>query len=135
MAVQIAQPGEDVPEFFGEWLQRVDDEDHREIFLHVLMWVHQSFPELGYRIAWNQPMFTLDKTFIIGFSPARNHLSFAPERDAVLHFSREFTRRGISFGKMLVRMPWKDPVPYDMLTEVITYNMEQKRGMTSFWRQ
>ncbi|MDK7109755.1 MULTISPECIES: hypothetical protein [Corynebacterium] len=40
---------------------------------------------------------------------------------------------------MMVRFPWPkdgkaESMPLDLLTKMIEFNMEDKRGMTKFWR-
>ncbi|EEB62362.1 iron chaperone [Corynebacterium amycolatum] len=138
MAVQH-MTDETIAEFFADHLSRVDDDTQRAVALEVLEWVHEKYPELGVRIAWNQPMFTLGGTFIIGFSYAKKHMAIAPERAGIEKFSDEFDAHGLSYGKMMVRFPWPkdgkaESMPLDLLAKMIEFNMEDKRGMTKFWR-
>ncbi len=112
------QPGENLADFFAEYLSHVDDDTQRDVALAVLEWVHERYPDLGIRIAWNQPMFTLGATFVIGFSYAKKHMAIAPERAGIERFADEFDRRGLSYGKMMVRFPWPadgspDSMPLD----------------------
>ena len=41
--------------------------------------IQKEFPNLTVELKWNQPMFIINGTFIIGFSVAKNHISIAPE--------------------------------------------------------
>lgn len=41
--------------------------------------IQKEFPNLTVELKWNQPMFIMNGTFIIGFSVAKNHISIAPE--------------------------------------------------------
>ena len=140
MAVQHMQPGADLEQFFGEILSRIDNAAHRSRALEVLEWVHSTYPELGVRIAWNQPMFTLGNTFIIGFSYAKKHLAVAPEPAGIEKFSEQFSDRGLSYTTMLVRFPWAldgelaADMHLDLLGEMIEFNMADKEGMEKFWR-
>lgn len=138
MAVQHMSD-ETIAEFFADHLSRVDDDTQRAVALEVLEWVHERYPALKVRIAWNQPMFTLGDTFIIGFSYAKKHMAIAPERAGILRFADEFDRRGLSYGKMMVRFPWPadgsaTSMPLDLLGEMIEFNMKDKQGVTKFWR-
>lgn len=128
MAVQHMSD-ETIAEFFADHLSRVDDDTQRAVALEVLEWVHERYPALKVRIAWNQPMFTLGDTFIIGFSYAKKHMAIAPERAGILRFADEFDRRGLSYGKMMVRFPWPadgsaTSMPLDLLGEMIEFNMK-----------
>lgn len=138
MAVQHLT-NETIAELFADHLSRVDDDTQRAVALDVLEWVHERYPELGVRIAWNQPMFTLDGTFIIGFSYAKKHMAVAPERAGIEHFAEKFDALGLSYGKMMLRIPWPtdgkaESLPLDLLADMIEFNMSEKKGMTKFWR-
>ena len=39
--------------------------------------IQKEFPNLTVELKWNQPMFIINGTFIIGFSVAKNHISIA----------------------------------------------------------
>lgn len=120
--------------FLAPILDKIQDENQRDQASQVLTWVHETYPQLGVRIAWNQPMFTQDGTFILGFSYAQKHFSVAPEGEGIEHFAPLFDQLGISYGKKFFRIPWDTPVPYDLLAQVIDYNCTEKQGYTSFWR-
>ncbi|ODS19526.1 hypothetical protein BGK38_03125 [Corynebacterium diphtheriae] len=113
----------------------ISNPTNRAIAEQILAWVHEEFPDLGYRFAWKQPMFTHHGTFIIGFSPATNHISFAPERAGIVKWEPQLKQRGLSYGKMMVRLPWDQPIPFDLLRDVIAFNIDDKRDVTSFWRK
>ncbi|UWE84174.1 iron chaperone [Corynebacterium diphtheriae bv. mitis] len=95
MATRIAEPGEPIIEFFADWLDRISNPTNRAIAERILAWVHEEFPDLGYRFAWKQPMFTHHGTFIIGFSPATNHISFAPERAGIVKWEPAVETTGV----------------------------------------
>ena len=138
MAVQHMQPGADLEQFFEEILSRIDNAAHRSRALEVLEWVHSTYPELGVRIAWNQPMFTLDNTFIIGFSYAKKHLAVAPEPAGIEKFSEQFSDRGFPTPPCWCAFPGLHgelaaDMHLDLLGEMIEFNMADKEGMEKFW--
>ncbi len=118
-----------------EFLATIPDDDNRAQMLDVLVWVGLTYPELELRIAWNQPMFTHHGTYIIGFSAASKHMAMAPERATVIRFEPVMRERGTDFGKMFARQPWNKPFDYELLDAFIQYQLEDKRDITSFWRQ
>ncbi|MDP9800806.1 uncharacterized protein YdhG (YjbR/CyaY superfamily) [Arcanobacterium wilhelmae] len=135
MATVIADGHEPVREFFADWLATIPVPENRERAARILEWVRAEFPQLGFRFAWRQPMFTDHGTFIIGFSPAREHLAFAPEKEGIEHFASAFAQAGLTHGSRLARMRWDAPVPWDLLRDVIEFQIAQKAGITSFWRK
>lgn len=122
-------------ETFQPYLDKVDDDMQLARVSEVLAWVGQTFPQLGKRIAWNQPMFTDHGTFIIGFSRAKGHLAVAPEYVALQKLSSELDAAGYNHTTMLFRIPWDKPVDYDLLRRIIEFNIADKAETTTFWRK
>lgn len=51
--------------------------------------IQKEFPNLTGELKWNQPMFIMNGTFIIGFSVAKNHISIAPEAVTMAIFTND----------------------------------------------
>lgn len=120
---------------FAEYLDHIENPDSRDRMREVLDWVTTTFPNLGQRIAWNQPMFTDHGTFIIGFSVSKHHMAISPEHAGILYFSDEIIKAGYEHTPNLVRIPWDGPVDYSLLEKMIAYNILDKADFTTFWRQ
>ncbi|HHT20076.1 MAG TPA: iron chaperone [Tissierellia bacterium] len=120
---------------FSPYLEKIDDPKHRERLSQVLQWVRDTFPELDPRIAWNQPMFTHQGTFIIGFSRAKAHLAVSPEYITLQQFSDELEQAGYHHTTMLFRIPWQREVDYELLRKMIEFNIKDKASYTTFWRK
>lgn len=122
-------------EVFAEFLSAIEDPQQRARTEEALSWVLKRFPQLVPRIAWNQPMFTDHGTFIIGFSVAKHHLAVSPEKAGIDHFSDEIRQAGYEHSKMLMRLPWDQPVDFSLLKKMIEFNMADKAGSKLFWRK
>lgn len=123
-----------IPEF-ETYLQAIPDPDHQERVRTVLTWVQTTFPQLQQRFAWNQPMFTDHGTFIIGFSVAKPHMGFAPEGEAMVHFADQIQAARYNPGKKFGRIKWTQDVDYDLLRQIIDFNISEKADCTTFWRK
>lgn len=117
-----------------EYLATIPNDENRARMVDVLVWVGLTYPELELRIAWNQPMFTHHGTYIIGFSAASTHMAMAPERATTIRFESIMRERGTGFGTILARQPWDKPFDYELLDSFIQHQLEEKQGITSFWR-
>ena len=126
--------GMSITEFFEQILAKIPNPENRARATEVLEWVHKTYPQLVARIAWNQPMFTDHGTYIIGFSYAAKHMSVTPEQAGMIRFEDELEKRNISRGSMLFRVPWDEEVPFDLLSQMIEFNIDDKADITSFWR-
>lgn len=122
-------------DIFNEFLTKIEDPINRERTIDVLTWVKEQFPALKQELKWNQPMFTYNGTFIIGFSVAKNHLAVAPEKVVIDQFSHLIKKAGYNHTKQLIQIPWNKAVNYTLLKEIITYNMKEKEGYPTFWRK
>ncbi len=125
----------DTMEVFAEFLEQIDNSEHRDRTEKVLGWVTEKFPNLMPVIKWNQPMFTDHGTFIIGFSLAKKHLAIAPEEQGIHQFSNEIVEAGYEHTKMLVRIPWDKTVNYSLLEKMIEFNILDKADCSTFWRK
>ncbi|ERG67915.1 iron chaperone [Exiguobacterium chiriqhucha] len=121
-------------ETFDDFLATIDDPEHRAKLDDIFVWVRETFPHLEERIAWNQPMFTDHGTFIIAFSVAKAHFAVAPEAVPLEVFQMQIREAGYTQTKQLFRIKWSQAVDYDLLRDIIAFNIEDKAGHTSFWR-
>lgn len=122
-------------EVFAQYLERINNHEHRARTEEVLAWVSRTFPQLVPKIAWNQPMFTDHGTFIIGFSVAKHHLAVAPERAGIMRFADDIVQAGYEHTKELVRIRWDRPVHYSLLEKMIEFNILDKADCSTFWRK
>ena len=120
---------------FDEYLISIENPAHSLRMREVLSWVIREFPNLKPRIAWNQPMFTDHGTFFIGFSVSKHHLSVAPERVVIIHFSDEIIKSGYEHTKELIHIPWDSPVDSSLLERIIKFNIIEKSDCLTFWRK
>lgn len=134
-SIGIEMKGGNRMEVFATYLLSIENDDNRKRTLEVLTWVHETFPNLEPRFAWNQPMFTDHGTFIVGFSVAKHHLAIAPEGAGIRHFSEKIVAAGYTHGAKFMRIKWESPVNYVLLEEIIRFNMEEKKDCISFWRK
>ncbi len=119
---------------FSEYINLIENKENRIKFVEVLEFVVKKFPHLEIVIKWNQPMFTDHGTYIVAFSATKNHINIAPERDTMIHFENLVKSRGVAFTKMLIQMKWTKPIDFELIEEVIKYNIVEKKDTTTFWR-
>lgn len=119
---------------FKVYLENLTPEQYRQLN-KILNWIHNEFPELEPIIKWNQPMFQIHGTFIIGFSASKKHISVAPENIVMEHFQKEIEEAGYTQSKALFRILLTDEINYDLLRSIIEYNIESKKEITTFWRK
>lgn len=122
-------------DIFNEFLNKIENDENREKLVKLLQWIQHTFPNLKAEYKWNQPMFTNNGTFIIAFSVAKNHVSIAPEKVALDHFTDEITKAGYDYSNQIFRMKWKQEFNYDLIGRIIQFNIDDKKDSKTFWRK
>lgn len=122
-------------ETFNDFLNTIENVEHRTRMEEILSWIEKKFPQLGKRIAWSQPMFTDHGTFIMGFSVAKHHIAVSPEKAGLRQFSERIAKAGYDGSKEIFRIRWEKPVDYELLEDMIEFNIEDKADCKTFWRK
>ena len=122
-------------EVFSAFFAGIPDKDNRRRTEEVFTWVHETFPTLMPKIAWNQPMFTEHGTFIIGFSVAKHHLSVTPDVIGMKHFSEDIAKSGYTQTINLFRIKWDMAVDHGLLARIIQFNIDDKKDCKTFWKK
>lgn len=121
-------------EQFDHFLEGVENPKNREKLKEILEWTHEKFPQLEPIVKWNQPMFADHGTYIIGFSVSQKHIAVSPEVAGMKHFTEQINRAGYTQTNNIFRIGWNDPVDFELLKEMITFNIIDKAEATKFWR-
>ena len=120
---------------FDDYLDQIEDFEHRARFAEVMAWMNSNYPKLGQRIAWNQPMYIDHGTFIISFNAYKHHMTVAPEVAGIKHFEEEIAKAGYKHTTMLIQIPWDKPVNYELMSKLIDFNIQDKADVQTFWRK
>ncbi|MGJ8730312.1 iron chaperone [Listeria aquatica] len=122
-------------ETLTEYLDTLEMPEQRARMVEIFDWIKESFPDLVPVIKWNQPMFTDHGTFIIGFSTSKKHISVAPEVKTMKKFEEKIADAHYGATSNLFRITWKQPTNFDLLKEIIEFNVTDKQDHTKFWRE
>ena len=120
--------------YFNDYLNNIEQPDHRKKMEAIFNWVDTTFPELDKVIKWNQPMFTAHETFIIGFSVSKPHFSVSPETKCLEQFADAIENAGYSHTDNIFRIKWTEPIDQALIEDMIAFNLKDKAEMTRFWR-
>lgn len=120
---------------FEEYLQTIENEEHRAQLKEVLDWVANTFPTMEKKIGWKQPMFTNNETYIVGFSVAKNNYAIGVEKYTLDLFRDEVQAAGYDTTSQLIKVKWNQETDYKLLEKLIAFNIKDKEGYTGFWRK
>lgn len=118
-----------------DYLETISNVDNRKKLKDLFENILSTFPTIEVKIAWNQPMFVNKNTYIIGFSVAKNHFAIAPEQVAIESFSDRIIASGYEHTKNIIKINWSTTINYDLIKDIIAFNISDKEGYTTFWRK
>lgn len=119
---------------FKPYLEKIEDKKDRKKVRDVYKWIEDQFPDLQREVKWSTPLYSHHGTFIIGVKPARKHFSINPEFKGIDVFSDKIKKAGYTHEKMTYKIKYSDEVDYELLKEIIEYNIEDKKDAVKFWR-
>ncbi len=79
-------------------------------------------------------MYVHDATFIVGFGPYKDYFAVSPEAYTVTKFQDEVAKAGYSNTKNFIRIGWDEDVNLALLKKLISFNINDKAGLSTFWR-
>ncbi|MEY5017431.1 MAG: hypothetical protein RL431_480 [Actinomycetota bacterium] len=86
--------------------------------------VAASRPELELVLAWNQPMFKLGKTYVIGFMPTKNHINLLTiSDDAIKHFAAAI--EGYRHGTRSISLPFDWDIDAQLVNDIVDFQANQ----------
>ena len=110
-------------------------EEQQEKLTEILTWLEKEFPELEGTIKYNQLMYVAHGTFIVGFKPAKAHIGLLCEEVGVEKFLSAASNLGLKNTKGRFILPWKSEVPFELMREIVKFNLADKADLTSFFRK
>lgn len=95
-------------------------QDQEQAIRRLVEFVATNYPDLELLLAWNQPMFRLDKKYLIGFMPAKKHINLLTvSDDAVTHFAKEL--EGYRHGTRSVSLPFDWEIDRELIAKLINF--------------
>lgn len=122
-----------VKEIFKPSLDKLGEEEKKAIS-KVYDWIEENYPDFEGQVKWSTPLYVKDGSFIIGVKPAKHHFSINPEPKGIEVFSDKIKAAGYSHEKMTFKIKYDQAVDYDLLKEIIDFNIEDKKDLGTFWR-
>lgn len=118
-----------------EFLSTIENEENRTKLETVLTWVKEEFPNLTTEIKWKQPMFIDHGTFIVAFSVAKNNFAMSVEKHTLDIYRDKIEELGYETTQQLIKIKWNQDVNFDLLKELIQFNIDDKQECTTFFRK
>ncbi len=103
-------------------------EDVRPVLQKIRATIHKAAPEATEKISYQMPGFDLNGA-LVWFAPHDDYIGFYPTGEGVAAFKTELA--GYEGTKGSVHFPLNKPMPYDLITKIVKYRVEQNRKKSS----
>jgi uncharacterized protein YdhG (YjbR/CyaY superfamily) len=103
-------------------------ESVRPVLEEIRRRMHEAVPGAGETIRYSMPTLTLDGSSLVHFAAWKKHVAVypAPEPTDDADFERAIApHRG---DKGTLRFPLDEPMPYDLIEQVVTHLVRARRG-------
>lgn len=109
------------PKDIDEYITRFP-EDIQEILEKIRMTIREAAPEADERISYQMPTFAFNGN-LVHFAAYKNHIGFYPTPSGIEEFEEELSR--YVGGKGSVKFPLDKPIPYDLITKIVRFRVNE----------
>lgn len=85
--------------------------------------IREAAPEAVETINYQIPTFKLNGKNLVHFAAYKNHIGFYPTPRGMEEFKEELAP--YESGKGTARFPFDQPVPYDLITRIVTFKVKE----------
>jgi uncharacterized protein YdhG (YjbR/CyaY superfamily) len=86
--------------------------------------IQEAAPAAQERISYQMPGFYLNG-MLVWFGAHQKHVGFYPTGSGIEAFKDEL--KGYKFSKGAVQFPLDQPIPYDLIREIVKYKVEENK--------
>jgi len=97
--------------------------DVQKLLTKVRATIRKAAPKAEEGISYQIPAFINQDGYLIYFAAFKNHISVYPAPRGVDNFKKELAAYG--GGKGTVRFPLDKPIPFDLITRIVKFRLEQ----------
>jgi uncharacterized protein YdhG (YjbR/CyaY superfamily) len=103
--------------------------DVQAVLQRVRRTIREALPDAEETISYHLPTFTLDGVVVVHFAGWKNHVSVYPAPTGNDDFAQELAP--YRSAKSTLKFPIREPVPYDLIGQVASRRVEERRDRES----
>ncbi len=116
------QSDQPAPQTIDEYIAGFPD-DVQQILQQIRQTIRAAAPDAQETISYQMPTFTLHGRSVVHFAAFKKHIGFYPDPSGIEAFKDELAPYANSKGA--VQFPLGKPVPYELISRVVTYRVEE----------
>ena len=99
--------------------------DVQAVLQKVRAAIKKAAPDADETIKYQIPTFTLNGN-LVHFGGYKTHIGFYPTPNAIAKFQKELSR--YEGAKGTVRFPLDKPIPYDLITRIVKFRVQESQA-------
>lgn len=99
--------------------------DMQKILKKIRTTIRKAAPEAEEAIKYQLPTFVLNGN-LVHFGAFKNHIGFYPTPSGTAKFKKQLEK--YKAGKGSIQFPLDEPIPYDLITEIVKFRVEESRA-------
>jgi uncharacterized protein YdhG (YjbR/CyaY superfamily) len=103
-------------------------EDVQKIMNKLRATIRAAVPEVGEKISYNMPTFTLNGKYLVYFAGWKNHIAFYGAPRGNPEFKKELSSYETGAGTL--QFPYDQPIPFDLITQIVKFRADENRKKT-----
>jgi uncharacterized protein YdhG (YjbR/CyaY superfamily) len=119
------------PKNIDEYIAGFPD-DVQEKLQQIRMTIRKAAPDAEEKISYQMPTFYLEGN-LVHFAAFKNHIGFYPTPTGIERFQKELA--GYKVSKGTVRFPLDQPVPFDLIAEIVRFRVKENLGRAAAKQQ
>ncbi|GJM31440.1 MAG: hypothetical protein DHS20C18_04410 [Saprospiraceae bacterium] len=95
----------------------------QDILQKIRMTIQKAAPKATETINYQMPTFKMNGN-LVHFAAYKKHIGFYPAPSGIKKFEKEIA--GYKSAKGSVQFPLDEPIPYDLITEIVQFRAEEQ---------
>ncbi|MCL2575869.1 MAG: DUF1801 domain-containing protein [Defluviitaleaceae bacterium] len=101
------------------------DGEARQRLQEIRAMVRDVVPDATERICYRMPTFDLSGKVLVHYAAMKAHIGFYPTPEGIVAFENKLM--GYKTSKGAVQFPYKEPLPIDLMREIVEYRAAQNQ--------
>lgn len=97
----------------------------QEILNNIRKIVREGAPKATEHISYGMPTYKMKRN-LIHFGAFKNHIGIYPTPSGIEEFEKRIQR--YKFAKGSLRLPLNEEIPYDLISEIVKYRVEEEEN-------
>ena len=98
-------------------------EDVQKILYRIRSIIKEEAPGAQEKMSYRMATYILNGFILVHFAGFKRHVGFYPTPTTITHFKDKI--QGYKYSRNTIQFSYQQPIPYDLIREIVRYRVEQ----------